>query len=295
MGDGGDGPDARPKLPASEGRQGARLKGHRAEGTLVALFGPKGGSGTSVLACNLAIAMSERTEGGVALVEVGEGVGSQAVLLNLRADRNMGDLLARFDPGDTEILDGILATHASGLRVLLAPPSPGLRIPPDLLDDVLATLQQMFAYVVIDVATSARNSAVQLFRKANAMMVVITPEMTGLQQGRVYVETMEATMADVRLNIILNRSTIPSGVPADAIRRHLKMQIAAEIPDDQGLVTSSINRGVPLAVSHPRSSLARAVQKLAGDLMPEDAARAGDRSTQAAGLFGRFAARGRSA
>ncbi|MBM4429837.1 MAG: hypothetical protein FJ026_05730 [Chloroflexi bacterium] len=41
------------------------------------------------------------------------------------------------------------------------------------------------------------------------------------------------------------------------------------IPDDQPLATLSINRGVPLVVSHRRSALARAIRKLARQLMED--------------------------
>jgi pilus assembly protein CpaE len=90
--------------------------------------------------------------------------------------------------------------------------------------------------------------------------------MTSLYHGRQFMELMEANLPNVTLNMVLNRSTLSSGVPADAIRRHLKMQIAGEIPDDQALVTGSVNRGVPFVASHPRSPAARAIQKLAQEL-----------------------------
>jgi pilus assembly protein CpaE len=210
-------------------------RGYHTHGLLVTLYGAKGGIGTSVLASNLAVTLQERSNRGAVLVEIGDGTGSLAIMLNLRSDHSLGDLLARFDPGDTELLAGVLAKHPSGLRVLLGPSSPGVRIPTDLLEDVIDSLQLMFDYVIVDMHTSARSSAVTILRRANAALVVIAPEMAVLHQGRLFVESIEATLPDARLNIVLNRSTLPSGVPVDAIRRHLKMQIAMEIPDDQAL------------------------------------------------------------
>jgi len=237
-------------------------------GIIVALYGPKSGSGTSVIAANLAVTLQERAARGAVLIEVGEGTGSQAVLLNLRAERTLGDLLARFDPEDTEFLSEVLATHESGLRVLLAPPSQGLRIPPDLLEEILDLLQKMFDFVVIDLHAAAKTNSIATMRKAHAALVLIVPEMTSLHSGQLFVETMTATLPEVGLNIILNRSTLPAGVPAEAIRKHLKMKIAHEMPDDQALVTASVNRGVPFVISHWRSAAARAIQKLADDLTP---------------------------
>jgi len=266
------------------------------QGLVVAVYAPKGGSGSSILAANLAVCLQERAGRGTVLVEIGEGTGSQAILLNLRPERTLGDLLARFDPGDHELINGVLTTHASGLRVLLAPPSQGVRVPPELLGEVIEALQRMFDFVIIDLQSGNPGSTVTTLRKANAALVVIVPEMTTLHQGRLFVDMVASTMPDVQLNIVLNRSTMAAGVPLDAIRRHLKMPIAAEVPDDGPLVTASVNRGVPLVISHPRSAVARAIQKLAQDLAPAEGPDITQRLVglaRAAGPLARLGSRGR--
>jgi pilus assembly protein CpaE len=282
-------------MVGESGRGSKRVRSLPSQGTVVALYGPKGGSGTSVLAANLAITLQGMDGRGVALMEVGEGVGSQDVLLNLRSERTLGDLLARFDPGDTDLLNEVLAKHTSGLRVLLAPASPGLRVPPDLLEQVIEALQEMYDYVVIDLHTAARASAMAILSRAQATLVIITPEITSLHHGRLFIETVEAAMPDVHLSIVLNRSTLASGVPGDAIRRHLKMQIACEIPDDPGVVTASVNRGVPFVAGQPRSGPGRAVVKLANDLTSaERQPAAAERAFQPSGRLSRLMARGRA-
>lgn len=274
----------------------SRAPAHGHEGIIVAIYAPKGGSGSSILAANLAVCLQERVGRGTVLVEIGEGTGSQAILLNLRPERTLGDLLARFDPGDQELLNGVLTPHASGLRVLLAPPSQGVRVPPELMGEVIEALQRMFDYVIIDLQSGNLSGTVGILRKAHAALVVIVPEMTALHHGRLFVDVVASTMPDVQLNIVLNRSTMAAGVPADAIRRHLKMPIAAEVPDDGPLVTASVNRGVPFVISHPRSAMARAIGKLAQDLAPAEGRDIAQRLaglTRTAGPLARLTGRGR--
>ena len=210
---------AQPAAKPENARSGWRPAGFSTEGLVVAIHGPKGGSGTSVLATNLAVTLQERAPRGVVLVELGDGPGNLAVLLNLRAERTMSDLLARFDPGDTELLTGVLTAHSSGIRVLLAPPMAGLKMGGDFLEDIISALQAQCDFVVIDVLSSPRTSAVSIMRKAHAAMVVVVPEMTALHHGRLFVEQAEAAIPDVKLNVILNRANMAGGVPADAIRR----------------------------------------------------------------------------
>ena len=257
---------------------------------VVAVYTPKSGSGGSVLAANLAVTLQQRAARGAVLMEVGEGTGSQAILLNLHSERTLGDLLARFDPNDAELLRDVLIEHSSGLRVLVSPPSQSVRIPPDMLEEIIDILRRMFDFIVLDLHASAISSTIAMMRKAHAVLLIVTPEMTSLHHGRQFVEMVEATLPEVGLNILLNRANLAGGVPADAIRRHLRMQIAEEIPDDQPLVTASVNRGVPFVLSHPRSPLARAVQKVALNLAPDRLAGA-DRSSaagEAAGPLGRL-------
>jgi pilus assembly protein CpaE len=59
---------------------------------------------------------------------------------------------------------------------------------------------------------------------------------------------------------VLNRATMRGGVSPDDIEHRLRVPLASQVPDDQPLVTHSVNRGVPLMLSHQRSAVARAVQ-----------------------------------
>ena len=53
------------------------------------------------------------------------------------------------------------------------------------------------------------------------------------------------------------------------IEERLRVHIRFQVPDDQPLATHSINRGVPIVISQEGSAVAKAVQKLAGDLLAE--------------------------
>jgi hypothetical protein len=57
------------------------------------------------------------------------------------------------------------------------------------------------------------------------------------------------------------------GVPRDDIQAHLEAEFRHMIPDDQLLASHSINRGVPLVMSHRRSAVARAIRDLARRLV----------------------------
>jgi pilus assembly protein CpaE len=74
---------------------------------------------------------------------------------------------------------------------------------------------------------------------------------------------------DERVWIVLNRATINGGVSKKDIEQRLHVRVRHTIPDDQPLVSHSVNRGVPLIVSHKRSAVARAMQELAQLLLQD--------------------------
>ena len=90
---------------------------------------------------------------------------------------------------------------------------------------------------------------------------------------------------------MLNRATMRGGVSQREIESRLRVRIRHTIPDDQPLASYTVNRGVPLAVSHKRSAVARASQELAKQLAQESKAmRAApaDAKAKAPGLFARL-------
>jgi pilus assembly protein CpaE len=71
------------------------------------------------------------------------------------------------------------------------------------------------------------------------------------------------------VRLVLNRAGISGGVNQADIEERLHVRIHHTVPDDQPLVSLSINRGVPLVLSHSRSAVARAMQSLAQRFVAE--------------------------
>jgi len=71
------------------------------------------------------------------------------------------------------------------------------------------------------------------------------------------------------------------------------------VPDDQSLVTHSVNRGIPVSMSHGRSSLGKAfrgfAQRIVQDVAREDPSWAGVQTQGNGGVFSRFLRRPKAA
>ena len=92
--------------------------------SVIAVFSPKGGVGRTTISVNLAVAAAQIGKR-VALVDASFQFGDVGVLLNLNPrNKAVADLAGELQAGEAESLEAFLITHSSGVKVLLAPPSP---------------------------------------------------------------------------------------------------------------------------------------------------------------------------
>jgi hypothetical protein len=94
--------------------------------------------------------------------------------------------------------------------------------------------------------------------------MTVLPEMVALRNTRLMLDRLRDQGYDPgKIWLVLNRAGMAGGVPASEIEKRLGLGLAHHVPHDQRLATYSINRGVPLVISHRRSAMARAVGQLA--------------------------------
>jgi pilus assembly protein CpaE len=105
---------------------------------------------------------------------------------------------------------------------------------------------------------------------ADRIVMTVLPEMVGLRNTRLMLEQLlERGYPPEKVWMVLNRSTLRGGVPVRDIEERLKVRISHQVPDDQPLATASVNRGVPVMVSHPNSAVGRSVRSIAAALIAE--------------------------
>jgi len=233
---------------------------------IVTLWGSKGGVGTTTVASNLAVALRSKTKKKVTVVDASVLGGTLGIVLNLPPRRTMTDLLAHLDNLDSELLASVLTRHSSGVRVLLSAPwsTNGDGVHPEQLQRILGWLQDASDYIIIDTAPSLDESTVAVLQLADQVAVLVTPEMTSLRNARVFLGVAQSWgLESDKFVLVLNRDAMPGGVKLGDVEKSLRHKINVQIPNDEALVTYSINRGIPLVTSHQRSPIAQSYKRLA--------------------------------
>lgn len=238
-------------------------------GHTVIFCAPKGGTGRTTLAINTAVSLHKQQEEPVVIVDADFAAPALDVALNLPPERTVVDLLPRLSRLDEMLVDSVLTEHASGIKVLLAPPPADLTNPLSLpqVQHILVMLKRMFSWVVVDLGLPLDETAFAFLDVADKIVMTVLPEMVGLRNTRLMLDhILEEGYPEDKVSLILNRTGLKGGVDVQNIEERLNVPVRFTVPDDQSLVTHSVNRGVPLTVSHPRSAVARSIRKIARTL-----------------------------
>jgi len=257
---------ARREVPARISDTGPAL------GRVVVFCAPKGGTGRTTLAINTSISLRQTVGAAVVLVDADYAAPALDVALSLTGQRDITDLLPKMTHLDAELVAGVLAPHSSGLQVLLAPPPAILDKPLSLpqVQQLLDRLKRMFPWVMVDLGLPLDETAFAFLDGADVICMSVMPEMVGMRNTRLMLDQfLGRGYPRDRIWLILNRADLPSGIPLADLEAWLGTRVKYQIPNDQELATATINRGVPMAVSHRRSPVARACQGLARTLAAE--------------------------
>ena len=245
-------------------------------GKVIAVFGTKGGCGASTLAVNVAVGLREVTKKRVALVDANLETGDLGVFLNLPSNRTMCDLA---DPSillDEEVFNSVMATHSSGVKVLLAPPRPEMAelIPVDLPKKIMGILPQFFDYIVIDVWRTFHEPMVSLLDLADQILLIATSDIPSIKNTKLFFElTQELGYPPEKTLLIINKEDGRSTISCKDIESSIQHRVSATIPKDERTTLSALQRGTPFINTTQRHlPLTQSVLGLVHALQrPEDA------------------------
>ena len=233
---------------------------------LIAIFSPKGGSGRTTIATNLALALHNETGARVCLVDANLQFGDVGVLLNLNPkNRSVMDAMESGDP-DGDLIDSVVINHSNGIRVLLAPPSPegADLVTPAYLRKIVEHLKRTHDYVVVDLPSGLTDHSLTVMDAADTILVIAALEITTIKNVRLFLEVADQLEYDrSKVRLVINRSDSAQGIRIADVEASIRRPIDGTIVSDGRLAVLAVNRGVPFVVSHPEASLSRDIVKLA--------------------------------
>ncbi|HEX3723504.1 MAG TPA: response regulator [Nitrolancea sp.] len=239
---------------------------------VIAVVGNKGGVGRSAIATNVAMAIRTLTSKQVALIDASLSFGDIGVMMNVAKSKTFSDIAIQPHQLDREILEDIMVTHSSGIRLLLAPSTPqeSETVSAEHLRAAVTVLSKSVEYIVIDTRPGFDDTMLALMDESDVLLLVLTMEMTTIKDTRQFLEIAELLgYPDDKITLVLNRFNNYSGIPVADIAENLKREIEFKVPDEPAAMLRSVNEGSPLVSSQPENRFSAEIIRLTTSLVQE--------------------------
>ncbi|MCJ7724545.1 MAG: response regulator [Anaerolineales bacterium] len=248
------------------GGQSIMTPGTASQGKIITVYSPKGGTGCTTVAVNLAVALNNN-ETRVVIVDGNLQFGDVTVFLNEQAKNSIADLASRADELDPEIVEDVMIKHAaSGLRVLAAPVRPEYAdtVTGNQLTKILKYLRHLFAYVVVDTTPMLTDITLAAIDTSDVVILITTQDIPALKSARLFLDLSQTLGIErERIIFVMNRYSKRIAITSEKVSENLKQEILTVIPLDENVVIPATNSGIPFVLSNKAQPSARGIFTLA--------------------------------
>jgi pilus assembly protein CpaE len=246
-------------------RQMGQLPGAATAGTIVTVFGAKGGIGKSTISTNLSVALALMERSSVCVVDLDNGFGDIAGMLDVKPERTLFDMVRDLDMIEREDISRYVVRHElSDLDILAGPTVLEWRkISPDHVRRVVEFLAKNYDTVVLDTSGMLNELAELAVEIATIVLWVTTTEFASVKDS---LEAMRAlkllTYSQERVRIVMHANSPDDGVRPSVVQDALQRDVFWNIPYDKK-VRQTTHLGQPIVITAPQTIAAKSLMDLA--------------------------------
>jgi pilus assembly protein CpaE len=257
--------NAQAYVAAQSGGTFNAISGVGTQGKVIMFYSPKGGTGCTTLAVNVAVALcNEETR--VVIVDASLQFGDVALFLNEQGKNTILDLVPRADELDPSIVEEVMIKNAvSGVYILASPSRPehGDKVNPDQFTKLLRYLRQLYAYIIVDTSSYLNDVTLSVLDVAEAVVLVTVQDIPSIKNDRLFLDLLLTLSIPVgKVALVVNKYDKRIAILPEKIGENLKQAIVAVIPLDEKTVIPSVNRGMPFMIDNKAQPAARGVYTL---------------------------------
>jgi pilus assembly protein CpaE len=239
-------------------------------GRVVAVYGPRGGTGVTFLATNLAAASAARGASTV-LVDLDPFFADVTCAIGVPPASEIAtvaDLVPVLDELTQDHLDRVLYAHPKGFRALLGPPEPSLAaaLPPEYAARAIDLLRTEGDVVILHLPRALDEACCGGLELADEVLLVVSLDVLSFRAAHRALTYLAGLGLTARCRLVVNRAA-PGEVIPDDVERVFGLRPLAILKHDRA-IPRSMNRGELVAgragqVGRCLSGLARHVVEAA--------------------------------
>ena len=239
----------------------------------IAVIGSRGGVGASTLAVNLAWILAEERKYKTALIDLDLEFGTIALSLDLEPTRGLREALENPARVDGLFISSATAKLTDNLSIMATEENltGEAQFNPNAVDALFEALGRTNDAIVVDVPRSSYAVRRRVFEAATEIILVTELNLSGLRDSLRLLQGIGEVAPDTPVRIVANRAAGPKqAMQLRDFQKALEHKIDLQLPDEPKVFNAAANTGKPLAQSHTRAKVCKALRKLAGDIqMPE--------------------------
>ncbi len=255
-----------------EERRRMRASGERPEaparGSVVTVFGAKGGIGKTTISTNLATSLARATNASVVLVDMDTRFGDVAIMMDVAVEQSIADLARRIDEMDRDTVRDYLVRHHSGVMILPAPlhPTEWRNVTATQITKIIALLTQSYDYVIIDTPGTFNEIVAATLESASLILLITSMDIASIKDTALALEMLQsASVSEDKVKLMINHSTAANTLREDDVERVLEYKVFWRVPHDLNVATST-QLGQPVVITKPYARVSRSIADLAATL-----------------------------
>lgn len=266
-------PLSRPELEAALERVWIAKKRLQPEspgrGQVVVVTGHKGGVGSTTIAINLAMALTELTSGPLALMDLGRPFPDVGKFLDQEATYSIIDLIHNLSSLDQSFVRRIMQPYQGKLAILhgCSDFKEQDSIEPEALEKIIGVLRSFYKWTIVDLSHWLDGLFLQACKEGDVVLMLTeltVPDLRNLKKLWPILQEWQSGRDQVK--VVVNRYQKGNGLQLRDLEQVIKKSVFATLPSDYPALDEAITRGEPLMVAKPRSKLCHSLKQLAQKL-----------------------------
>lgn len=245
---------------------------------VIIVLSPKGGSGKTVIATNLAVALAHRQPNKVLLLDLDTQFGDAAGALGVQPEHSLIHALSS-PQFKRSALKVFLTPHQSGLFLLPPPDDLAIvdTIDPDSLKTTVSALAEEFPFVVVDTAAGIDFASLATMEFATDLLFVSTTDAPSVRAVRRQIDAFDTIgFIKQRRTFVLNRANSKVGLSANDVEAGVGLKASFRIRSSR-TIPVSVNHGSPI-VESGSGSIAKTFEEMAEYFAPSVSPAVGKRT-----------------
>jgi pilus assembly protein CpaE len=242
-------------------------------GRIITVLSPKGGSGKTTVASNLAVGLAVAEPNQAAVVDLDLQFGDIATALGLTPQHTLVDAVRAPGPMDGMALKSFLTPHRTDLWAMCGPETPaeGEEVSADQAKQMVETLADEFRYVVVDTGAGLDEHTLSVLESSTDLVLVCALDVTSVRSLRKEIAALEQLgMTYQQRHLVINRADSKVGLDLRDVEATLGLPVDVSVSSSRS-VPLSLNQGSPIIESEARAPVARQFSQLVARFVEQPA------------------------